>query len=129
MGEITKGNGLLVLTDADTFDFGREVKPEDVLDYSFKFSGTGDQIEYIEKGCGCTSAYYDKETNTIKGQLDLAKANGNTEYPNGETAISKFIFVWLNDGQPRFIADPLKQKQQNPEKAWFKLSLVGTVVK
>lgn len=81
----------------------------------------------ISGNCGCTSAYF--KDGKIKGTLDIKKANGSNDYPNGETAVSKYIFVWLNDGQPRFIADELKQKQQNPLKSWFKLSLNGSVVK
>lgn len=127
MAELTVNNGLTILVSSDKYDFG-EVNPTDILDYEFPFHGSGDQIEYIEKGCGCTSAYYDAETNKIKGQLDIAKANGSKDYPEGETAINKHLFVWLNDGQPRFVADAKKQKQSNPKKSWFRLNLVGSVV-
>lgn len=126
MAEINENNGLNALVNKTKHLFG-EVKETDVLEYEFDFLGSPSQIEYIEKGCGCTSAFF--KDGKIKGTLDLKKANGSQAYPNGETAIEKFIFVWLNDGQPRFVADELKQKVQNPLKAYFKLSLNGSVVK
>lgn len=128
MAEITADKGLLVLVDKEKFLFG-EQKEDAVVEYSFKFQGDSGQIEYIEKGCGCTSAYFNEEKGTIEGTLDLAKANGAQGYSNGETAVNKYLFVWLNDGQKRFIADKQKQKLQNPKKSWFRLQLVGTVVK
>jgi hypothetical protein len=127
MGEITKNSELAILVEDSIFNMG-EVSPTDVIPYSFTFNGTADQIEYLEKGCGCTSTSYDEKNNKIVGTLDIQKANGNKEYPNGESSINKYIFVWMNDGQPRFVANLQKQKLLNPKKTWFKLALTGTVV-
>jgi len=125
--ELTVNNGLLTLVDAAVFDFG-EVGEKDIKSYAFEFKGSEDQIEYLEKGCGCSSAFY--KDGKIQGELDIAQANGNQPYNEGESAINpKYIFVYLNDGEPRFIADSLKQKQANPAKTFFKLSLIGKVVK
>ena len=124
MPELTKGSGLLDYIEDPIFKF-ENVGPTDIVDYEFPFKQSVQGIEYIEKGCGCTSAYF--MDGKIKGQLDLAKAHGN--YEDGDTVISKFVFVWLNDGQPRFVADALKQKVPNPEKKWFKVQVTGTVTK
>lgn len=127
MAELNKENGLLTFVNYHQHDFG-QVGPEETIEYSFEFLGSEQQIEYIEKGCGCTSAYWDAETNSIKGELDLSKANGSQEYPKGETSVLKHIFVWMNDGQSRFVANSLKEKQHNPKKSFFRLELVGKVV-
>lgn len=82
----------------------------------------------ISGNCGCTDAFFDTADNKIKGSLNIAKAS-HKGYPDGETAVNKNLFIWLNDGQPRFTADPQKRKRQNPLKAWFKLELSGKVVK
>lgn len=125
MAEINKENGLLALVDNDTYDFG-EVSQDAVIEYSFPFKGSDAQIEYIEKGCGCTSAYF--ENGAIAGSLDLPKANGNREYEPGETAVQKSIVVWLNDGQPRFIPNHRKERMMNNNKSFFRLNIAGKVV-
>ena len=127
MGQITNQNGLEVLVATDRYDFG-EAKKDETIEYVFDFLGNADQIEYLEKSCGCSSAFFDEKEGVIRGKLDLSKANGNSEYSPGETAINKMVYVWLNDGQPRFIANHLKEKQQNPAKSWFRLDVVGKVV-
>lgn len=126
MPELKNTNGGLTYVDSMTHYYG-EVSEDAVIEYSFKFLKDGDEIEYLEKGCGCTSTEY--SDNEIKGTLNLAKAKGNTAYLPGETVVTKYVFVWLNDGQPRFIADSLKRKLQNPKKKWFRLTISGMVVK
>lgn len=125
MAEINKENGLLALVDNDTYDFG-EVSKDAVIEYSFPFKGSDAQIEYVEKGCGCTSAYF--ENGKIKGELNLAQANGGREYEAGDTAVQKSIVVWLNDGQSRFTANHRKERMMNNNKSFFRLNIAGKVV-
>lgn len=124
MAEITKANGLDEYVKDSIYKFG-EVTPFDIVEYEFEFLGDPDDIGHVEKSCGCTSAYF--KDGKIKGQLNIQQAQRN--YEKGENPMNKYIFVYLNDGQPRFIADQLKQRQINPEKKFFKLQLAGTVVK
>jgi hypothetical protein len=123
MPELTKSTGIGEYVDDPNFNFGT-VGPEDTIDYEFDFKKSVADLEYIEKGCGCTSAYF--MDGKIKGQLDIAKAG---QYQDGDNTVSKYVFVWLNDGQPRFMADTVKQKVANPEKKWFKVQVHGTVTK
>lgn len=83
----------------------------------------------ISGNCGCTSAYWDSEKHAIVGTLDMSKAGPAGGYPSGETPITKYVFVWLNDGQSRFEADSKKQQRNNPQKAHLRLTLTGKVVK
>lgn len=124
MAEIKKETGLLLMVDKDIINLG-EAKKDDVFDYEFEFKGTPEQIEYIEKSCGCTSAYF--EDGKIKGKLDISKTQ-TSDFPEGETVITKYIFVWLNDGQSRFIANERKERIGNPIKSYFKLTLTAKVV-
>lgn len=128
MGQITEVNGLDLFVENGVYNFG-EVGPEDVIEYSIKFLKSADDIESVQKGCGCTSAYWDDEKHAIVGTLDMSKAGPAGGYPTGETVITKYIFVWLNDGQPRFEADSKKQQRNNPQKAHLRLTLTGKVVK
>lgn len=121
--ELNENNGLSVLINDATYNFG-DVKEDDVIKYEFEFLGNPNQIQYIEKGCGCTSAYF--EDGKIKGELDMAKAQS---YESGENQVNKYVYVWLNDGQPRFMANNKKEKITNQNKAYFVLKLIGKVIK
>jgi hypothetical protein len=127
MAELIKDKGLEAYIDDPIYNFG-EVGASDTIEYSFAFKTGGDVIEYVEKGCGCTSAYWDEENNAIAGSLDMARAAPAKGYSEGRTTVTKYVFVWLNDGRDRFTSDDKKQKVQNPDKEWFRLQLVGTVI-
>ena len=104
------------------FDFG-QASPTDVIEFEFDYNDHPDSIHYLEKSCGCTSAYF--EDGKIKGVLDLNKT-GN--YSSGETNVVKWVTIYLNDGEDRFIADDKKRKIINPNKGTIKLSIRGRVV-
>ncbi len=56
----------------DVFKLGT-VKSTDVIEYSFDFLGNAnDDIEYLEKSCGCTEAIF--KDGQIKGHLDISKS-------------------------------------------------------
>ena len=103
-----------------------EVGPDDVIDYNIPFKGDPELIEYIEKGCGCTSAFF--RDGAIQGQIHVNQANGNQNYQPGLTTINKYVTVYVNDGQPRFMSDNLKQRKTNPQKSWFRIKLTFSVV-
>lgn len=124
MSELTLNTGIQIYVEAPTFQFG-ERGPEDVVEFAFDYKANGNTIEYIQRGCGCSSAYWDEDNNQIKGTLELSKA-GN--FQPGETPVSKDFLVYLNDGQKRYIADEAKQMVTNPNKTWFRLMIAGTVV-
>lgn len=120
--EVTTSNGLTMLVETHEYNFG-QVGPKDVINYDFKFLGLPSQIEYIEKTCGCTSAFL--EGGYFKGEIDMAAAG---DYKPGENTVTKWVYVWLNDGYPRFIANERKEKQLNQLKSYFKLKIYGQVI-
>lgn len=124
--QLTEANGVQLYFDNLVFNYG-DVAGDAVVEYEFPFKGEADQIEYVEKGCGCTSAYY--EDGKVKGQLELAKTAPPNGYGDGSTPVMKYVFVYLNDGERRWVADERKQKQMNPNKSFVRLTLTGNVVK
>ena len=105
----------------DVFKLGT-VKSTDVIEYSFDFLGNAnDDIEYLEKSCGCTEAIF--KDGQIKGHLDISKS-GKIE--SGVT-VTKYIYVYIKDGEPRFLRDEKYRKIPNPNKNWFRLQLSGLV--
>lgn len=126
MAQVTSSNGLNMYVDSEEYNFG-EVSGNAIVKFEFPFKRGAEEIEYIERNCGCSSAFY--EDGKIKGELNISQANGSQEYGEGETPIEKFIFVWLNDGHRRYLGDDKKQRQMNPLKSWFRLAIRGKVVK
>lgn len=103
-----------------------EVGPNDVLNYNVIFKGDPALIQYIEKGCGCTSAYF--KDGMIQGSINVNQANGSQDYLPGSTVVNKYVTVYMNDGEPRFTSDDLKQRKTNPQKTWFRIKLTFNVI-
>lgn len=122
-----KGSDLLKYVDSPIGVYG-QVKPTDIVNITFPWKGKKEDIMYIESSCqSCTKAHYDEATNSIKATLTLSKAAKS--YEKGSTGVTKDIFVWLNNGQPNYVADEVTlQKKINPEIPYVRLILTGTVV-
>ncbi len=103
------------------------VKPNDTVPFSFKLGEglTADDIEYVQAGCGCTDAYFDEETLSVVGHLDIAKAG---VYNNLVNPVNKVVTVYFNDGQPRYAADSKKRMINNNKKKLQRLTIAGQVI-
>lgn len=98
----------------------------DVLEFSVKFGGEPNEIQYIHNGCSCTKAWFDYDTNSIKGTLDL---NLVGTIGKGKTSVNKVVTVYYNDGQGEFIADKELRRVPNKDKRADKINLACIAVK
>lgn len=74
-----------------------------------------DEIDYISAGCSCTDAYYDPESHSIKGGLNLDKA-GVTPQHNSTTKTVSVLFdpqipEWYGDENKRRVRSTAKRQQ------------------
>ena len=128
MAELTEQTGLLNYVDATRFSF-QNAKHSDKLEFSFPWKGPSSAIQYIESSCPvCTKAWFDFEKNAVVGLIDLARANGGSEYVKGVTAVDKEVLVWINDGQERFVPNEKLQKITNQLKPFIRIKISGTVL-
>lgn len=106
-----------------------EVSKNHIVKFSFQLDDNldGSNIDYVVPDCPvCTKVEYDKETNTIKGTLELSKAQ--TQYTQSTTPVNKVIMVFENDGEPQFVGDPVTKKRYfNDKKGVQRLTLAGIV--
>lgn len=96
------------------------------LAFSFKLAKGVDPsvVHYIVAGCGsCTEAWFNAETSTIEGIIDLEKAAGSAG-----TSTLKTITVYLDPEVPEFIANEKHQRITNPNKRKQALQLSGTII-
>lgn len=120
---IIEGQQALEYVSHSIYNFG-EVSPTDVLEFEIEWYKDKSDIDYIVKGCGCTSAYF--EDGKIKGTLDMQKA-GNFSNP-GITPVQKVFTVWLNDGHSQFRAKNERLEHElNPEKGQIRVTLFARV--
>lgn len=105
------------------FKFG-QVGPKDVINFEFEFDGDKKDIEYIDKGCGCTDAYF--EDGKIKGTLNLAQA---ASYSEGLNPVNKYVIVYMNDGEPHYVRDEMLRRKINQDKHTERLQIAGMVLK
>lgn len=105
------------------FSFGT-VKENDTVEFEFEFQGNKEDIQYIDKGCGCTDAYF--EDGKIKGTLDISKAS---RYNPGLNPVNKYIHVYLNDGRGQYKADEKLRRVIDNDKESIRLQVAGMVEK
>lgn len=123
MAQLTEGTGLNDHVHSTKFEFGKR-SATDVIRFEFDWLAPESAIQYIQSGCpSCTKVWY--ENGKIVGDLDLSKIGGLVPGVNG---VTKTATVWLNDGQPRYIAGDKKQQVQNPLKRSIVLTIFGSVV-
>ena len=121
---IIEGEAARAYVSTPLYNFG-EVKKDQVLDFSIDWMVDPNQIDYIQRGCGCTRVYY--EDNKIKGTLDMNKA-GRFE-ASGKTPVTKSFSIFLKDGEPHFVGDPTtKEFKLNDKKQNIRVNLYATVV-
>lgn len=103
--------------------------PDDVISFEFELNDgiTGEQIDHIVPDCGvCTKAKL--VGNKIVGTVTLSKAQ--VSYNPGKTPVTKNVYVYLNDGHPRFIGkDKTKEVMANPDKQFERLNIACVVNK
>jgi len=101
------------------------VKAGQVIDFVFEVKDAVKvPIEYIHKGCGCTTiTEVDFEKGIIKGNLDITKAG----YIN-TNQVRKSITVCFDDGENEYQKNPNSDvglSQINPDKMRQVLSISG----
>ena len=100
------------------------------IEFEFELNDgvTKDQIDWIKPDCGiCTTVELNPEGTKVVGKTVLEKA---WNYVDDVTPITKVIFVYLNDGEPEFIVDPVtKNRKPNDKKGLERLNISGIVVK
>lgn len=103
--------------------------PNDIIKFEFELNEgvTPDQIDHHTPDCLiCTKAKL--IGNKLVGSLDLSKAQ--MQYNAGKTPINKVLYVYLNDGKPRFIGkEKTKEAMVNPEKGLERLTVACVVYK
>lgn len=95
---------------------------EEVVEFEFPFTGEPDDIQYIQKSCGCTDAYF--KDGAVRGTLDMKTAG---RYQKGSNSVTKSIQVIMNDGKDRWISDDEKRIKPNPEKEIARLTITAVV--
>lgn len=103
-----------------------DAKRSEELHFSFKLKDTysGKDIDYISPGCGsCTEAWYDQESNSVVGVMDLVKAAGQA----GKSTL-KTITVAFDPKEPDFLVDDKKQRKSNQNKRKQSLRISGTII-
>lgn len=97
-----------------------------LLAFSFKLANGIDPslVHYVAAGCSsCTEAWFNPETSTVEGNIDLEKAAGNVA-----TSTMKTITVYLDPEVPEFVPDEKYQRITNPNKRKQALQLSGTII-
>lgn len=123
MAELNPQIGSTNYVDESLHSFGTASK-DDIIKGSFGWKAPIDTIQYIEPSCtGCTKTWL--EDNVIHYELTISKVQTFTK---GQTTVTKDIFIWLNDGQERFISNDKKQKILNPLKQYIKYRITGLVI-
>lgn len=101
--------------------------PTDIISFEFELNEgiTEDQIDHIVPDCQvCTKAKL--IGNKIIGTVDVSKAQ--YQYNSGKTPMNKTVFIYVNDGRPRFIGkDKTKEVMANPDKEFERLNIVFVV--
>lgn len=100
-----------------TFDMGSFYYEKGLKkQFEFKFDDLSN-LHYFYLGCGsCTTiTKIDKETNTIKGFVDIDSAIGSLKDSIGEHSISKYLSVKFDPEKPEFIADEIGKRIFNTD--------------
>ena len=109
-----------------SYNFG-EANATDKISYKFQLlpAITPEEVHYITVACGsCTTSFYDPESHTINGTLDLEKGGAK-----GKDSLIKTITVYFDPDQPEFIADANYQRVTNRNKRRQSLSISGKIKK
>jgi hypothetical protein len=123
MAELNANTGSSEYVDELIHSFGSTTK-DGIVKNSFGWKGTIDDIQYLEASCShCTKVWY--EDNVIHYELTISKVQ---TFAKGQTTVTKDIYIWLNDGNERFISNDKKQKVLNPDKKYIKYRITGLVL-
>lgn len=102
----------------------------ETINFEFELNDgvTEDQIEWLKPDCGiCTTVRLSEDKKKVVGQTVLAKA---WDYVDRATPITKYVLIYLNDGEPEWIIDPeTKTRKINDKKGIERLNISGIVTK
>ena len=121
MEKLVKGKGAI----------GAGIKNEkDFINFEFELNDWVDpdkHIDWVEPDCNvCTKV--ECRDNKIVGRIDVSKAQ--LQYNKGRTPITKMVFVYHKDGEPRFEGAPKTRKKiTNKNKTVEKLNIAFVVQK
>ena len=100
-------------------------KPNDVVSFKVKLKEgySRDDIEYYFPDCGvCTSV--NLVGDEIVGTIDVSKAHYQPYEKGKKTAITKYVYVYHQDGESQFIGAPgTKLRMANPEKSFERVTI------